>query len=77
MLYHLFYPLTKIFSGFNVFKYLTFRSAGAVITALVVSFLLGPWMIRRLRALKFGQRCVMTGRRPIWPSRAPPPWEAC
>ena len=56
MLYHLFYPLTKIFSGFNVFKYLTFRSAGAVITALIVSFLLGPWMIRRLRALKFGQQ---------------------
>lgn len=56
MLYHLLYPLTKTFSGFNVFKYLTFRSAGAVITALIVSFLLGPWIIRRLRALKVGQQ---------------------
>jgi phospho-N-acetylmuramoyl-pentapeptide-transferase len=55
MLYHLLYPLTKTFSGFNVFKYLTFRSAGAVITALLVSFLLGPGIIRRLRALKVGQ----------------------
>jgi phospho-N-acetylmuramoyl-pentapeptide-transferase len=55
MLYHLLYPLTKTFSGFNVFKYLTFRSAGAVITALLVSFLLGPGLIRRLRALKVGQ----------------------
>jgi len=56
MLYHLLYPLTKTFSGFNVFKYLTFRSAGAVITALLVSFLLGPGLIRRLRALKVGQQ---------------------
>jgi phospho-N-acetylmuramoyl-pentapeptide-transferase len=55
MLYHLLYPLTKTFSGFNVFKYLTFRSAGAVITALLVSFLLGPGLIRRLRALNVGQ----------------------
>ena len=55
MLYHLLYPLRDIFSGFNVFKYITFRTAGAVITALIVSFVLGPWMIRRLRALKFGQ----------------------
>ena len=56
MLYHLLYPLTKTFSGFNVFKYLTFRGAGAVITALLVSFLLGPAIIRRLRALKVGQQ---------------------
>jgi phospho-N-acetylmuramoyl-pentapeptide-transferase len=56
MLYHLLYPLTKTFSGFNVFKYLTFRSAGAVITALLVSFLLGPGLIRRLRALNVGQQ---------------------
>jgi len=56
MLYHLLYPLSKVFSGFNVFRYLTFRTAGAVITALVVSFLLGPWIIRRLRALKVGQQ---------------------
>ena len=56
MLYHLLYPLTKTFSGFNVFKYITFRSAGAVITALLVSFLLGPGLIRRLRALNVGQQ---------------------
>ncbi len=56
MLYHLLYPLSKVFSGVNVFRYLTFRSAGAVITALRVSFLLGPWVIRRLRVLKVGQQ---------------------
>lgn len=56
MLYHLLYPLSKSFFAFNVFRYLTFRSAGAVITALIVSFLLGPAIIRRLRALKVGQQ---------------------
>jgi phospho-N-acetylmuramoyl-pentapeptide-transferase len=40
---------------FNVFKYLTFRTIYAVITALVVSFLLGPWMIRKLEALQAKQ----------------------
>jgi phospho-N-acetylmuramoyl-pentapeptide-transferase len=63
MLYHLLYPLTKTFSGFNVFKYLTFRSAGAVITALLVSFLLGPGLIRRLRALNVGQQVRDDGPR--------------
>jgi phospho-N-acetylmuramoyl-pentapeptide-transferase len=55
MLYHLLYPLHSVFSGFNVFKYITFRSAGAVITALIVSFALGPRMIAWLRRLKVGQ----------------------
>jgi phospho-N-acetylmuramoyl-pentapeptide-transferase len=55
MLYHLFTPLVKYFSGFNVFKYITFRSAGAVITALIVSFALGKTVIAWLRRLKVGQ----------------------
>lgn len=55
MLYHLLTPLVKFYSGFNVFKYITFRSAGAVVTALLVSFLLGPSLIAWLRRLKVGQ----------------------
>jgi phospho-N-acetylmuramoyl-pentapeptide-transferase len=55
MLYHLLYPLYTKFSGFNVFKYITFRSAGAALTALVVSFLFGRPMIAWLRRLKVGQ----------------------
>ena len=55
MLYHLLYPLHTTLSGFNVFKYITFRSAGAVLTALIVSFLLGPPVIAWLRRLKVGQ----------------------
>jgi phospho-N-acetylmuramoyl-pentapeptide-transferase len=56
MLYHLLYPLRTAFAGFNVFRYITFRSAGAVLTSLLVSFLLGPMVIERLRRLKVGQQ---------------------
>jgi phospho-N-acetylmuramoyl-pentapeptide-transferase len=56
MLYHFLYPLRDAFFGFNVFRYITFRSAGAVLTALIASFLLGPSMIAWLRRLKVGQQ---------------------
>ncbi|MFH1679027.1 MAG: phospho-N-acetylmuramoyl-pentapeptide-transferase [Candidatus Eisenbacteria bacterium] len=49
MLYLLLYPLRDSLSLFNVFRYITFRSAYAAVTALLLSFLLGPWIIRRLR----------------------------
>jgi phospho-N-acetylmuramoyl-pentapeptide-transferase len=45
----------KTFSVLNVFRYITFRAAYATITALLISFLLGPYIISRLRAWKFGQ----------------------
>jgi len=61
MLYHLLFPLRDAFSGFNVFRYITFRSAGAVLTALLVSFLLGPSMIAWLRRLKVGQQVRVDG----------------
>jgi len=55
MLYHLLYPLASSIKLFNVFKYLTFRTIYAMITALVVSFIIGPWIIRRLEALQARQ----------------------
>jgi phospho-N-acetylmuramoyl-pentapeptide-transferase len=55
MLYHLLYPLHNAFSGFNVFKYITFRAAAAALFALIVSFVLGPPMIAWLRRVKVGQ----------------------
>ncbi|HTY20127.1 MAG TPA: phospho-N-acetylmuramoyl-pentapeptide-transferase [Geobacteraceae bacterium] len=55
MLYHLFYPLASSIKLFNVFKYLTFRTIYAMITALVVSFIVGPWVIRKLEALQARQ----------------------
>jgi phospho-N-acetylmuramoyl-pentapeptide-transferase len=48
MLYHLLYPLHEYFSALNVFRYITFRSAYATVTALLICFVLGPWFIRQL-----------------------------
>ena len=48
MLYHLLFPLHETHSVFNVFRYITFRSLVAALTALLISFLFGPWLIRRL-----------------------------
>ncbi len=56
MLYHLLYPLHTEISAFNVFRYVTFRTACAALTALVISFVLGPWLIRKLRQFQIGER---------------------
>ncbi|MGA2639903.1 MAG: phospho-N-acetylmuramoyl-pentapeptide-transferase [Spirochaetia bacterium] len=48
------FPLRQYFSFFNIFQYITFRAAYAAITALLISFLFGPWVIARLRALNTG-----------------------
>lgn len=55
MLYHLLFPLSETVPAFNVFRYITFRAAGAVVTALLLSLWLGPWFIRTLRRLSVGQ----------------------
>lgn len=55
MIYHLLYPLHEIYSYFNVFRYITFRTIYATITALMICFILGPWMIRKLQSLQIGQ----------------------
>jgi phospho-N-acetylmuramoyl-pentapeptide-transferase len=55
MLYHLLYPLHKTISVFNVFRYITFRTIYASLTAFLICFLLGPWVIRKLSHLQIGQ----------------------
>jgi len=55
MLYYIFYPLKAYWSGFNVFRYLTFRAAMASLTALLISLIFGPAIIRWLKKLNFGQ----------------------
>ena len=55
MLYHLLYPLHTTIGVLNVTRYITFRTAAASLTALVLSLLLGPWMIRKLRDFQIGQ----------------------
>lgn len=61
MLYHLLYPLSDSFGIFNVFRYITFRTAAAVVTALMLSLLLGPWFIATLRRLSVGQNIREVG----------------
>src|SRR6187455_421185 len=55
MLYYLLFRLRDVFVGFNVFRYITFRTAFAALTALLISFILGPWLIERMRQIKLGQ----------------------
>ncbi len=54
MLFHLLAPLGREHIVFNVFRYLTFRSAMAFISAFVLSLVVGPWLIARLRELQRG-----------------------
>jgi phospho-N-acetylmuramoyl-pentapeptide-transferase len=55
MLYHLLYPLHVHARVLNVTGYITFRTAAASLTALVLGLVLGPWMIRKLREFQIGQ----------------------
>lgn len=55
MLYHLLYPLHVDYSFFNVFRYITFRTIYASITALILCFIIGPWLIRELGSHQIGQ----------------------
>ena len=55
MIYHLFYPLHHFWSLFNVFKYISFRTIYASLTAVVLAFYLGPKIISWLRKLHIGQ----------------------
>jgi phospho-N-acetylmuramoyl-pentapeptide-transferase len=50
MLYELLYPLSDQIFAFNVFRYITFRAAYAAVTAFLLSVLLGPWVIAKLRS---------------------------
>jgi phospho-N-acetylmuramoyl-pentapeptide-transferase len=55
MLYNLLYPLHTTYGALNVFRYQTFRGLVAALTALLIAFLFGPWLIRRLQAHQIGQ----------------------
>ena len=61
MLYHLLYPLHTDYSVLYVFRYITFRTIYATITALMISFMLGPWLIATLQRLQIGQSIRKVG----------------
>lgn len=55
MLYYLLYPLRDQFFGFNLLRYISFRSAAAFVTALIVTFIFGPMIIRKLQRREIGE----------------------
>ena len=55
MFYHVFTPWAEIFTVFNVFRYVTFRTAYAALTALLISLLAAPRLIRALQQRQVGQ----------------------
>jgi phospho-N-acetylmuramoyl-pentapeptide-transferase len=54
LFYHFIYPLYERFFVFNVFRYITFRSVYATVTAMLVCFIFGPPIIRKLRHIGTG-----------------------
>ncbi|MBP1710664.1 MAG: phospho-N-acetylmuramoyl-pentapeptide-transferase [Deltaproteobacteria bacterium] len=56
MIYEFIYPLHTMFSSFNVFRYITFRTIFASITALLICLLMGRWLIRKLQNLQIDQQ---------------------
>ena len=54
MLYYL-HLLADVFSPLRIFRYITFRAFASAGTAFLITLLIGPWMIRMLRRLKYGQ----------------------
>ena len=54
MLFHFLVPLADTFGPFNLFRYLTFRTGGAMLTAMLIAFCVGPTLIRRLGQMQGG-----------------------
>ena len=61
MLINFFDYLTELYSGFNVFSYLTTRAILSALTALVLSFAFGPYLIQRLQMQRIGQQIREVG----------------
>jgi len=57
----LLFPLRDLIPGISVFRYVTFRAAMAAATAMMLSLILGPWLIRTLTRLKMGQPILADG----------------
>ncbi len=64
MIYHLLYSLHEYISALNVFRYITFRTIYATITAMIICFIFGEYVIKKLTILKFGQHIREDG--PQW-----------
>ncbi|NOR53806.1 MAG: phospho-N-acetylmuramoyl-pentapeptide-transferase [Candidatus Aminicenantes bacterium] len=72
MLYYLLVPLKKYFIFFNVFRYITVRSALAGITALLIALILGPLLIKMLKKYKIGEEIRPEGPESHFEKRGTP-----
>jgi phospho-N-acetylmuramoyl-pentapeptide-transferase len=72
LLLYLAQQLSELYSGFRVFNYLTLRAILAALTALVISFLIGPWMIRTLQERQIGQNVRSDGPKSHLPKAGTP-----
>jgi phospho-N-acetylmuramoyl-pentapeptide-transferase len=72
MLFYVAEYLTEVYSGFNVFSYLTTRAILGALTALVLSFALGPYLIQRLQMQRIGQQIRQVGPESHFPKAGTP-----
>ena len=78
MLYHLLVPLAELNIAFNLFRFQTFRAAGAVVTAFLVAILVRPGHhLAGCACSRWGRSSAPRARRPTWARAARPPWAAC
>ena len=78
MLYWLLYvELFHYFPPFRIFRYLTFRTGFASLTALFTALIVGPWSSTACENFKSANTSAKKGRRRIRKKLALPPWEAC
>jgi phospho-N-acetylmuramoyl-pentapeptide-transferase len=78
MLLYLFYDLLqRYFHALNVFRYITVRTALASLTALLITLVLGPWVIRNLRQLQIGQFIREEGPKSHQAKAGTQRWAAC
>lgn len=61
MLYYLFAPFADDWIGFNVIRYITFRSASAAVLALLISLFVGSWIIKKLQQMQIGEEIRIEG----------------
>ena len=72
MLIYLADYLKELYSGFNVFSYLTTRAILGALTALVLSFAFGPYLIQRLQMQRIGQQIRQVGPESHFPKAGTP-----
>ena len=69
MIYNFIFPLADDLGFLNIFRYITFRSGGALITAMIISFIFGPYLIKLLKSYQSKGQPIRTDG-PEWQIKA-------